>query len=45
MRLFKTSEYDVEKPKRKRPGIHAKTKTSSSKESKFYKKEYKGQGR
>lgn len=28
-----------------RPGIHAKTKTSRSKNSKNYKKAYKGQGR
>lgn len=34
----------TEKPKRKRPGVHAKTKTSKSKNSKFYKKAYKGQG-
>jgi hypothetical protein len=35
-----TSKGDVS-----RPGIHAKTKTSRSKNSKFYKKLYKGQGR
>jgi hypothetical protein len=28
-----------------RPGIHSKTKTSVSKQSKNYKKQYKGQGR
>ena len=28
-----------------RPGVHAKTKTSRSKNSKNYKKAYKGQGR
>jgi hypothetical protein len=28
-----------------RPGVHAKTKTSKSKNSKHYKKMYKGQGR
>lgn len=28
-----------------RPGVHAKTKTSSSKTSKNYKKSYKGQGK
>ncbi len=28
-----------------RPGIHSKTKTSTSKSSKNYKKTYKGQGR
>ncbi len=31
--------------KRKRPGVHAKTKTSSNKQSKSYKKAYRGQGR
>ena len=30
---------------KKRPGIHAKTKTSRSKNAKFYKKAYRGQGR
>lgn len=34
----------VEKLKVKRKGIHSKTKTSSSKQSKNYKKPYKGQG-
>jgi hypothetical protein len=29
----------------KRPGIHAKTKTSALKSSKLYKKQYRGQGR
>ena len=28
-----------------RPGVHAKTKTSKHKQSKHYKKAYKGQGR
>lgn len=39
-----TSE-KVVKPKIKRPGIHAKTKTSASKKSKNYKKKNVGQGR
>ena len=39
-----TSE-KVVKPKIKRPGVHAKTKTSVSKKSKMYSKTYKGQGR
>ena len=30
---------------KKRPGVHAKTKTSKSKQSKHYKKKYVGQGR
>lgn len=34
-----------EKPKVKRPGVHAKTKTSKLKTSKNYRKKYKGQGR
>jgi|TARA_R110002020_G_scaffold238482_1_gene451020 hypothetical protein len=33
------------KQKRKRPGVHAKTKTSRSKSSLFYKKKYRGQGK
>jgi len=33
------------KPKKKRPGIHSKSKTSKLKNSKNYKKQYKGQGR
>ena len=35
----------VGSPKKSRPGIHAKTKTSKSKRSKNYLKRYKGQGR
>ena len=33
-----------DKPKVSRPGVHAKTKTSKSKNSKNYKKRYRGQG-
>ena len=33
------------KPKVARPGVHAKTQTSVSKQSKNYVKKYKGQGR
>ena len=33
------------KPKKKRPGVHAKTKTSKIKGSKNYSKQYRGQGR
>ncbi len=33
------------RPKVKRPGVHAKTKTSRSKNSKSYRKPYRGQGR
>ncbi len=35
----------IEKPKKRRPGVHAKTKTSGLKSSKYYKKKYRGQGR
>ena len=35
----------VVKPEVSRPGVHAKTKTSSLKTSKNYRKKYKGQGR
>lgn len=34
-----------EKSKVRRPGVHAKTKTSSNKQSKNYVKQYRGQGR
>ena len=34
-----------EKSKKKRPGVHAKSKTSNSKQAKNYKKKYRGQGR
>lgn len=35
----------IERPKRRRPGVHSKCKTSRLKSSKNYKKAYKGQGR
>lgn len=35
----------IEKPKRRRPGVHSKCKTSRLKSSKNYKKAYRGQGR
>ena len=34
-----------EKPKHKRPGVHAKSKTSKNKNSKNYIKSYRGQGK
>ena len=34
-----------ERSKTSRPGIHAKTKTSSNKNSQNYKKKYRGQGK
>jgi hypothetical protein len=39
-----TSNTFSPKPRRKRPGVHAKTKTSKLKQSKKYLKLYKGQG-
>lgn len=35
----------TKKPKKKRPGVHAKSKTSNLKQSKNYVKKYKGQGK
>ena len=35
----------IEKPKRRRPGIHSKCKSSKLKSSKNYRKTYKGQGK
>ena len=35
----------LEKPKTSRPGVHAKTKTSTNKGSQNYKKKYRGQGK
>jgi hypothetical protein len=40
-----SSTTKVEKAKVSRPGVHAKTKTSSLKSSKNYKKLYRGQGK
>ena len=41
--LGSSTYYD--KPRKKRPGVHSKTKTSKGKQSKHYKKPYRGQGR
>jgi len=35
----------IDKPKKKRPGVHAKSKSSKLKSSKLYKKTYRGQGK
>jgi hypothetical protein len=35
----------MDKPKKKRKGVHAKTKQSKSKGSQHYKKPYRGQGK
>lgn len=42
---MKSSTKTLEIPKKTRPGVHAKTKYSRSKSSKYYKKKYRGQGR
>jgi hypothetical protein len=41
----KSSGSALKTPKVKRPGVHSKCKTSKSKNSKHYKKAYRGQGR
>jgi hypothetical protein len=46
MAKIKTQGVQVkEKKKVSRPGVHAKTKTSNNKNSRNYKKKYRGQGR
>ena len=35
----------LDRPKKKRPGVHAKSKSSKLKSSKLYKKTYRGQGK
>lgn len=45
MAKVKNESTKVEKKKISRPGVHSKSKTSSLKDSKKYKKSYKGQGR
>jgi len=40
-----TASIAYEKPNVSRPGVHSKTKTSSLKSSKLYKKAYRGQGK
>ena len=44
-KMISSSSVYVGKPQRKRPGVHAKSKTSKLKSSKNYKKPYGGQGR
>ena len=39
-----TSSVRIAKPKKRRPGIHSKKKSSNSKNSKNYTKKYVGQG-
>lgn len=45
MAKVKNESIKLDKKKISRPGVHAKSKTSSLKESKNYKKSYKGQGK
>jgi len=45
MAKIKSSGSVIRTPKRNRPGVHAKTKTSSHKQSRNYKKAYRGQGK
>ena len=40
-----TGGYKLNSTKKKRPGVHSKTKNSHSKTSKNYVKKYRGQGR
>lgn len=44
MAKTKGGSLQLEKPKRKRPGVHSKTKTSRSKNATNYKKKNRGQG-
>lgn len=43
--MKRNEEAYLEKKKKNRPGIHAKSKISRSKNSRNYKKKYRGQGR
>lgn len=45
MARTQTATLHREKPKVSRPGVHAKTKQSSNKNSRNYKKAYRGQGK
>jgi len=45
MAKVKDSSGFIAKPKRKRPGVHAKSKTSKLKTSRNYVKKYKSQGK
>jgi hypothetical protein len=44
-KITSTISSRIEKPKRKRKGVHSKCKTSGLKSSKNYRKAYRGQGR
>jgi len=43
MAKLQVSAY-VDKAKKKRPGVHAKTRNSNNKQGKYYVKKYRGQG-
>lgn len=45
MAKAKNESIKLDKKKISRPGVHSKSKTSNLKESKNYKKSYKGQGK
>lgn len=45
MAKTKGGSLQLDRPKKSRPGVHAKTKTSKSKNAKNYKKKYRGQGK
>lgn len=45
MSKIQSSTYYSVSNRKKRKGVHSKTKTSKLKTSKYYKKKYKGQGR
>jgi hypothetical protein len=45
MSKIQSATYYVGNARKKRKGVHAKTKTSKTKSSKLYKKKYRGQGK
>jgi hypothetical protein len=42
---MRNSVLKIAKPKKRRPGVHSKKRTSNSKKSRNYKKKYVGQGK
>lgn len=45
MAKIQSSTFYIANPRKKRKGVHSKTKTSKIKSSKLYKKKYRGQGK
>lgn len=45
MAKYNPNPTKADKPKVSRPGVHAKTRHSNNKNSKHYKKKYRGQGK